>query len=65
MTSRKVLKTRKYSDKCFEILEEFKNENHLAANSRVLRVHLLLPEPQRVTMFSFKVCNFLYVFILP
>ena len=60
-----VLKTRKYSDKCLEILEEFKNENHLAANSRVLRVHLLSPKHQHVMTISRKVCNNLSAFILP
>ena len=62
---KKLLKTRKYSDKCLKILEEFKNENHLAANSRVLRVHLLSPEGQCITTKIAEVCNFLYAFILP
>ena len=62
---KKLLKTQKYSDKCLQILEEFKNENHLAANSRVLRVHLLSPEQQHVTTKTAKVCNFLSAFFLP
>ena len=60
-----LLKTQNYPDKCLKILEEFKNENHLAANSRVLRVHLLSPDIQDVTTEQTEVCNFLSAFSLP
>jgi hypothetical protein len=60
-----LLKTRNKQDKCLEILEEFKNENLLAANSRVLRVHLLASEHQHVTTKTSKVCNKISPKVLP
>ena len=60
-----LLKTRNYPDKDLKIPEEFKNENHSGANSRVLRVHFLSPDGQRVMTFSIEVCNFLPRFVLP
>ena len=54
-----------YPDKRLKILEEFRNKNPVAANSRVLRVHLLSPEGQGVAVKRAEVCNFLSRFVPP
>ena len=52
-------------DKRLQILEEFKNKNHLAANLRVLRVHLSCAERQYVISELAEVCNKIGLKVLP
>ena len=60
-----LLKTQNKTDKRLKILAVFRNKKQLAANSRVLRVHILSPETQHITAKSPKVCNKINLKVLP